>query len=62
MILGITFGETVEAGGHPQAVKAVYNGEADVATAYFSAPLLPEGNWTTDMAPISLMSLSLTAP
>ncbi len=43
--LGITVGETVEAGGHPQAVKAVYNGEADVATAYFSAPLLPEGRW-----------------
>jgi phosphonate transport system substrate-binding protein len=49
--LGITFGETVEAGGHPQAVKAVYNGEADVASAYFSAPLLPEGTWTTDMSP-----------
>jgi phosphonate transport system substrate-binding protein len=51
--LGITMGDTVEAGGHPQAVKAVYNGEADVASAYFSAPLLPEGmgNWTTDMSP-----------
>jgi phosphonate transport system substrate-binding protein len=49
--LGITVGETLEAGGHPQAVKAVYNGEADVGTAYFSAPLLPEGTWTTDMAP-----------
>jgi phosphonate transport system substrate-binding protein len=49
--LGITFAETVEAGGHPQAVKAVYNGEADVGSAYFSAPLLPEGTWTTDMAP-----------
>jgi phosphate/phosphite/phosphonate ABC transporter binding protein len=49
--LGITFGETVEAGGHPQAVKAVYNGEADVATAYFSAPLLPEGTWSADMPP-----------
>jgi len=49
--LGITIGETLEAGGHPQAVKAVYNGEADVGTAYFSAPLLPEGTWTTDMAP-----------
>jgi phosphate/phosphite/phosphonate ABC transporter binding protein len=49
--LGITFAETVEAGGHPQAVRAVYNGEADVASAYFSAPLLPEGTWTTDMAP-----------
>jgi len=49
--LGVSIGETLEAGGHPQAVKAVYNGEADVATAYFSAPLLPEGNWTVDMAP-----------
>jgi len=43
--LGITIGEELEAGGHPQAVKAVYNGEADVATVYFSAPLLPEGEW-----------------
>jgi phosphonate transport system substrate-binding protein len=49
--LGITIGETVEAGGHPQSISAVYNGDADVATAYFSAPLLPEGSWTTDMAP-----------
>jgi phosphate/phosphite/phosphonate ABC transporter binding protein len=49
--LGVTFAETLEAGGHPQSVKAVYNGEADVGTAYFSAPLLPEGSWTTDMAP-----------
>jgi len=49
--MGITVGETIEAGGHPQAVKAVYNGEADFGTAYFSAPLLPEGTWTTDMAP-----------
>ena len=49
--LGITIGNTVEAGGHPQAVKAVYNGEADVATAYFSAPLLPEGNWAMGDAP-----------
>ena len=49
--LGIEVGETVEAGGHPQAVLAVYNGQADVATAYFSAPLLPEGSWTVDMAP-----------
>ena len=48
---GVTVGETVEAGGHPQVVKAVYNGEADVGTSFFSAPLLPEGNWTVDMAP-----------
>ncbi len=49
--MGITVGETVEAGGHPQSVLSVYNGEADVATAYFSPPLLPSGNWTADMAP-----------
>ncbi len=49
--LGITVGETIEAGGHPQSVKAVYNGEADFGTAYFSAPLLPEGSWTIDMDP-----------
>ena len=49
--LGVEPGETVEAGGHPQSVLAVYNGQADVATAYFSAPLLPEGSWTADMAP-----------
>ncbi len=49
--LGVTIGNTVEAGGHPQAVKAVYNGEADVATAYFSPPLLPEGSWQLGDAP-----------
>ena len=49
--LGVTIGNTVEAGGHPQAVKAVYNGEADVATAYFSPPLLPEGRWALGDAP-----------
>jgi phosphonate transport system substrate-binding protein len=46
--LGITVGDTVEAGGHPQVVKAIYNGEADVGTCYFSAPLLPEGMGTWD--------------
>jgi phosphonate transport system substrate-binding protein len=35
---GVTTGEGVEAGGHPQAVLAVYNGEADVGTAFFSPP------------------------
>jgi len=47
----ITIGETVETGGHPQSVRAVYLGEVDFATTYFSAPLLPDGRWTTDMAP-----------
>ena len=32
-------GEIVEAGGHPQAALAVYNGEVDFATTYFSPPL-----------------------
>lgn len=49
--LGITVGEQIEAGGHPQAANAVYNGEADFATTYFSPPLLPEGTWTVDMSP-----------
>ena len=34
---GIEVGEIVEAGGHPQAVLAVYNGEVDFATTFFSA-------------------------
>lgn len=42
---GITPSDTVEAGGHPQAVLAVYNGEADVATAYFSPPAVPGAPW-----------------
>jgi len=49
--LGIELGETIEAGGHPQAVLAVYNGQADVATAFFSPPLLPEGKWAMGDAP-----------
>ncbi len=44
---GIKPGETVETGGHNQAVKAVYNGEVDFATTFFSPPLRPEnlGPW-----------------
>ena len=46
--LGIEPGETVETGGHPQAVNAVYNGEVDFATAFYNAPVTPEGDnaWT----------------
>jgi phosphonate transport system substrate-binding protein len=43
--LGITPGERVETGGHPQTVNAVYNGEVDFGTTFFSPPLLPEGEW-----------------
>ena len=51
--MGITPGEQVETGGHTQAVKAVYNGEVEFGTTYFSAPLLPEGEgrWSVDMPP-----------
>ncbi|HJQ76459.1 MAG TPA: phosphate/phosphite/phosphonate ABC transporter substrate-binding protein, partial [Acidimicrobiia bacterium] len=42
---GVTPGEEVESGGHPQAALAVYNGEVDFATTFFSPPLLPEGEW-----------------
>ncbi|NPV77194.1 MAG: phosphate/phosphite/phosphonate ABC transporter substrate-binding protein [Anaerolineae bacterium] len=40
---GIKPGESVETGGHPQAVKAVYNGEVDFATTFYSPPLKPKG-------------------
>jgi phosphonate transport system substrate-binding protein len=40
---GVSAGETLEAGGHTGAVRAVYNGEADFGTAFFSPPLKPEG-------------------
>jgi phosphonate transport system substrate-binding protein len=37
---GVTPGETVAAGSHDAAVKAVYNGEADFGTAFYSPPLV----------------------
>jgi phosphonate transport system substrate-binding protein len=40
---GIELADKVATGGHPQSVLAVYNGEVDFATTYFSAPLMPEG-------------------
>jgi phosphonate transport system substrate-binding protein len=40
---GVTAGETLEAGGHTGAVRAVYNGEADFGSSFFSPPLKPEG-------------------
>jgi len=48
---GVTPGEQVEAGGHTQAALAVYNGEVDFATTFYSPPLLPDGNWDETMAP-----------
>jgi phosphate/phosphite/phosphonate ABC transporter binding protein len=43
--LGVTVGDQVETGGHPESARAVYNGEVDFATTFFSPPLLPEGTW-----------------
>ncbi len=46
--MSIEPGEIVEAGGHSNSMLAVYNGDCDFATAFFSPPLLPnyERNWT----------------
>ena len=42
---GVTPGDEVESGGHPQAALAVYRGEADFATTFFSPPLTPNFDW-----------------
>ncbi len=42
---GITPGDQIETGGHGQTVLAVYNGEADFGTTYFSPPLVPGAAW-----------------
>ena len=39
---GIETGEVVETGGHTAAMLAVYNGDVDFATGFFSPPLLPD--------------------
>lgn len=49
--LGITPGEVVETGGHGQTALAVYNGEADFGTTYFSPPLTPNFDWALGDAP-----------
>lgn len=43
--LGITPGDRVETGGHPETARAVYTGEVDFGTNFWSPPLLPEGRW-----------------
>lgn len=40
---GVEPGEIVETGGHPNAALAVYRGDADFATTFFSPPLAAEG-------------------
>jgi phosphonate transport system substrate-binding protein len=40
---GVVPGEQVQTGGHNQTVAAVYNGEVDFGTVFYSVPLNPEG-------------------
>lgn len=40
---GITPGEQIQTGGHNQTVTAVYNGEVDFGTTFYSVPLDPDG-------------------
>jgi phosphonate transport system substrate-binding protein len=40
---GVTVGEKVETGGHNQTVSAVYNGQVDFGTVFYSVPLNPDG-------------------
>jgi len=42
---GITPGDTVEAGGHNQVIQAVYSGEVDFGTTFFSPPEVPGAAW-----------------
>jgi phosphonate transport system substrate-binding protein len=42
---GVTPGEITEAGGHQAAALAVYRGEADFATTFYSPPLIEGGQW-----------------
>jgi len=41
---GVTPGEQIQTGGHPQTVTAVYNGEVDFGTVFYSVPLKPDGS------------------
>jgi phosphonate transport system substrate-binding protein len=43
---GITPGKEVQTGGHNQTVLAVYNGEVDFGTTYYSPPIMPGAAWS----------------
>lgn len=47
---GITVGSEVQTGGHNQTALAVYNGEVDFGTTFYSVPLSPDGPpvWSYD--------------
>ena len=42
---GIEPGATLETGGHTQTVRAVYTGDADFGTTFFSPPQVPGAPW-----------------
>jgi phosphonate transport system substrate-binding protein len=42
---GIEPGDRVEAGGHNQVVQAVYSGEVEFGTTFFSPPVVPGAPW-----------------
>jgi phosphonate transport system substrate-binding protein len=42
---GIEPGDLVEAGGHNQVVQAVYSGEVDFGTTFYSPPVVPGAPW-----------------
>lgn len=48
---GIEPGEATETGGHPNAVRAVYNGEVEFGTAFFSPNIDADGNTVWDGTP-----------
>ncbi len=48
---GIEPGERVETGSHNNVVTAVYNGEAEFGTTFFSPPALPNGAWSVGDSP-----------
>jgi phosphonate transport system substrate-binding protein len=45
MAKGITPSKEVQTGGHNQTVLAVYNGEVDFGTTYYSPPVMPGAPW-----------------
>jgi phosphate/phosphite/phosphonate ABC transporter binding protein len=55
---GVEPSEIVEAGGHGQSVLAVYNGEVDFSTSYFSPPLTdPQWQFGDDPEPYDVMNV-----
>lgn len=50
---GIKPSESIETGGHPQSVKAVYNGEVDFSASFYTPFGVPEGkeDWKEGDAP-----------